>query len=342
MITKNNNITDLLNKEIKEAKECTHSPLTFKRNGKIFIWNYNIDNFYIVLSKTAEQIYPESVKTRSDLLSSFSYEFSDYSDLDFDDSDDTKSKQVKERHRKRMDRLFNRILLNKPYDGGNSVASDRSCYKFLLKIEKINKINLLIPISEEEYYFENEYIFSLVNQLLSMCQTSDIYNYVPRTQTYQHICYVNHLKMIESNINEIFKSEPQRYRYNIWMQIIKPLKELIYDCSFPGFRSNDIWIRTCPELRFFDCTYSVFKRIKNEKDFIQYKKYKHLFTFDLGTNIDAVNKELEASRNFFHKNKGTDESVLFYKMLSDTFLKIVYNQFKITGNNSCTDDIRKG
>lgn len=338
MTTKNKNITDLINEEISKSKECTYSPLTFERKGKTFIWNCDIENFYNLLLDTAKKINPESVKTRSELLASLSYEFSDYSDLDFDD--DTKTKEIKERHRKRMDRLFNRILLNKPYDGGKSVASDYSCYKFLLKIEKNNKINLLTPVSREQHYFENDYIFSLINQLLRMCQNSDIYNYVPNTRTYQRICYVNHLEMIETNINEIFSSEPQIY--HTWMQIIKPLKEIICDCNFPGFRSNDIWLLTCPELRFFDCTYSIFKRIKNEKEFNKYKKYKHLFTFDLGTNIDAVNKELEASRNFFHKNKGTDESVLFYKMLSETFLKIVYNQFKLTANNSCTDDIRNG
>lgn len=325
MTTKNNTTTDLIIKEISKSKECTHSPLTFKKNGKIVTWNYNIDIFYNLLSKTAEKIYPESVRTRSDLLSSLSYEFSDYADVD--DFDDTNANRIKEKHRKRIDRIFNRILFNKTPDGGKSVASDYTCYKFLLQIEKEKKINLLTPISDEPYYFENEYIFSLVNQLLSMCQTSDIYNYVPSTQTYQHICYVNHLKMIESNINEIFALEPQTH--NTWMQIIKPLKELIYDCNFPGFRSNDIWIQTCPELRFFDCTYSIIKSIKNEKDFNQYKNHKHLFTFDLGTTIDDINKELDASRNFFHKNKLYDDNTLFYKMLSDTFFKIVYNQFRL-------------
>lgn len=306
----------------KEIRRCgLYRPLCFKENGKIIKLDYDRDEYCEILREEARDMY--SVESKADF--EFSFAQSALGLLDNEEYNQKLEKYTdeeldieKERLRKKIYRIHNRILEGKE-GSANIVASDKTCYHFLERIEKHTKKSLLTPIVDDKpFYYENKYLYSLTIQLIEIMYASDVFNYVPNSNNFQRICYRNHLFMIEENIKEIFGCESDTYTK--WLEILAPFQQLIYESSYPGIRNGDIWHCKCEELRFFDCSYEI------AKNFELYSRVKSKLKFDLGSTRAEVNCELRACKLFFSKNKQTEKELFCEKMLC-TLKKIVYEEF---------------
>lgn len=302
---------------IEKIIQCgTYKPLCIKRDGKTEKWDYKRDAYCEIMKQKAEY-YAEYVKNKGDFLSSFAQEV--YGSCDDEEKLGDKALEKKRNKLIRdMNRKHNRIL--KGMNGApNKVASDKTCYHYLKKVESHFKKNLLTQIKDDlPFYYENKYLYSLTIQLIEIMYATDIFNYVPNSSNFQRTCYKNHLNMIKNNVEEIYEHES--HYYIKWMEILAPFQQLIFECSYPGIKSGDIWHQRCEELRFFDCSYEI------AKNFESYCKVKHRLKFDLGNTREEVNCELKACKLFFSKNKQTEKELFCEKMFC-TLKKIVYAEF---------------
>ncbi len=311
-----------------------YEPLYVEECGKIKKWDYDRDMYCKIIRDAAED-YGVNVETKADFLCDFAREIrglwnnpkygEDY-EINEDDDEETKNKkqkaEAKEKDtlRKDIERKHNRILKGMK-GGADTVSTDKSCYRYLRKVEDVFNKSILTPIEDDKpFYHENKYLYSLMLQLIEIMYTSDIFNYVPNGSNFQRTCYRNHLNMIENNVKEIFKDESDSYIK--WMEILAPFQQLIFKCNYPGIRSRDIWSCKCEELRFFDCSYEI------AKNYELYCKVKHRLKFDLGNTIEEVNCELEACKHFFNENKQSEKKLFCDKMLL-TLRRIVYEEFGV-------------
>lgn len=304
----------------KEIDRCgNYINLCFKENDKVVKYDYDRELYCEILRVVAnEEIF--SMKDRSEFLVSYYQIVSGLLDDDAYENEEINSEKEKEKFRKRMDRIHNRILLGKePIT--TAVASDKICYYFLRQVEEYSKRLLLtLIVDDKPFYFENKYIYSLVKQLIEMMYASETFNYVPNSKNFQRNCYRNHLKMIENNIKDIFENEVEIY--SKWREILCPLQQLIYECNYPGIKKEDIWYHKCEELRFFDVAYEI------AKNYEVYRIVKERLEFDLGNTKEEVNFELKKCYQFFHKDK-QNEKILFYNTMLNTFKKIINDEFDL-------------
>lgn len=321
---------------IEKIVQCgTYKPLCIKKGKKIEKWDYDRDAYCEIMREAAKQ-YNEYAENKADFLVSFAQDAYGLWDDDeywekFGYKEDEQNVNPEERKRREkalntergrlirdIDRKHNRIL--KGMNGNsNKVAPDKSCYHYLEKVQSIFDKPLLTKIRDDlPFYYENKYLYSLTIQLIEIMYATDIFNYVPNSSNFQRTCYKNHLNMIKNNVEEIYGHESEIYIK--WMEILAPFQQLIFECSYPGIKSGDIWHCKCEELRFFDCSYEI------AKNFELYSKVKHRLKFDLGNTREEVNCELKACKLFFSKNEQTEKELFCEKMLC-TLKKIVYEEF---------------
>lgn len=329
-----------INKEIQ--KKCVYQPLRFIKNGKEYIVDYNLNEYCHILTDEAKYA-TAGTDTKETLMAQIAIEL--YEDgrkeqaKALKESEELAKKKLKnsgevakkdpldllnQRFAERIKRVNKRLIegiKNKNIDGKTKthVASDSTCYTFLLDLEKKYKISLLIRVNPEvPFYYENKYIYSLVVQLIDVMYTSEIYNYIPNSGNYQCTCYKNHLEMIEKNIEEIFATRKD-FREK-WKLILRPLKQIICNFNYPGFCEDDIWIQKCEELQFFDCAYEI------GKDYNLYQRVKKRLFFDLGDTEEEVKAEIKRSQDFLNRNR-QDEKTLFCNKMIDTLRIIVKDEF---------------
>lgn len=191
----------------KIINQGTYRPLRFKENGNERKYDFNRELYCEVFKIEAENNY--SARTKADFLADFAEVVSGKYDSIVDD--EKRIVKDKEKRRKYMSRIHNRILLGNN-SGTSTVASDKTCYCFLRQVEDRFKKSILTEIIDKTpFYYENKYIYTQVVQLMEIMFASDIFNYVPNSNNFQYNCYRNHLQMIEHNIQYIFENESSLY-----------------------------------------------------------------------------------------------------------------------------------
>lgn len=303
----------------KEFERCgIYRPLRIEQKNKELEYDFDREKYCEILKEFAET--GENIYTRGDFLSDLGQ-----SVFDEDDTLEKDVDKVREKNIKRIRRLHNRLLEGQEYvKGSQTVASDKSCYYFLRKVEAYAKKTLLREISDEmQLYNENKYIYSLVLHLIMLIRDSDLFNYIQYSTTPQSKCYQNYLKMVEKNVEEIFGGNPIEYKK--WIEIIEPLQRIINEGSYPGLRPG-IWIDKCEELKYFDASYEI------ASDYILYEKVKDKLIFDLGNNRWEVLAELDKKNKFFEENNITpndleSEKVVFSNIVLKTYRAIVNEYF---------------
>lgn len=121
-------------KDIK--KGVFYRPLCFKEAGKIKKVDYDMEEYCNLLVEYMES-NAEHIETKSDLLASFA-EMVGVGEViqNVDLYTDKELDRVKERKRKQIHRINKRIVNNEEKGIPNLVASDKTCYLFLRKVEK--------------------------------------------------------------------------------------------------------------------------------------------------------------------------------------------------------------
>lgn len=311
---------DNIYKDIK--KGGFYRPLCFKEAGKIKKVDYDMEEYCDLLVEYMES-NTDQIETKSDFFASFGETVGIGEAIqNLDLYTDNELDRMKEQKRKQIYRIHNRIINNKDKATPNLVASDKTCYLFLRKVEKIFGRTLLTPINEEiPYCFEIKYIYSLLAQLIEIMYTSDFFNYVPNSKNFQGKCYENHLMMIKENIKEIF--DDSAVQYSIWQEIISPFDRIIYEGSYPGIKYGDIWYQNCKELRFFDCTYEIAKNNYNV-----YNKLKEKLEFNLGNSREEAREEIKKCEEFFGSSSQSEKLLYCEKML-ETLKKIIKKKFEV-------------
>ena len=204
---------------------------------------------------------------------------------------------------KSFERYFDKVIKNK-YEGVSiSIEEEKKCIHIIKDIEYFFDTKLLSN-PEERLHKKNEYIHSLILPLIDIMVKSDLFYYIPHTtKALGYQCYWNQMRMIENNIEILFRNENVEI-YKLWQEIIEPLRNIIGNgeesCQggdFPGLKSG-VWLDAKPILAYFDCVYDI-----AEKDYHLYERInegrygKVQFNFKIGGNEDEVRQNVKNERD---------------------------------------------
>lgn len=197
-----------------------YTPLCFKANGRVIKYDYDLELYCDILKKFAQD-KSDYIGTKPDfcfMFYKYIYEKLDDKKYDamYDKSSDKTLKKGREAINKKIDR-YNKRLLNgekQNKEAQSKVASDKTCFKFLKKVQEYFKEPILTQILDDKpYYYETKYIYSLISQLIEEMYSSENFNYIPNSRIFQKECYYNKLIMIENNIKQIFEPLPENIFY---------------------------------------------------------------------------------------------------------------------------------
>lgn len=222
---------------------------------------------------------------------------------------------------------FRRILYTLGGPKMDRKVPEETCIEVLEGLEKIFKKRFLQEYCNQPFEaIANKYIHTLVEQLLKMILTADYFNYLEYSKYGNFECYKNHLRMIEENISTLFGDE--NVEFKIWHEILSPIKEIIYNGSFPGIKKG-IWVDTNANLKYFDCVYEI---ARLDKDIYLAWNLERKFSFSIGETEWEINESLKNQEKYFEKKLpeySGDEKKLFANELLSTYREIVKEQFEI-------------
>ena len=210
-----------------------------------------------------------------------------------------------------------------------SEKEKKKCINMIRDLEKFfNKQFLADP--ENNLHTTNKYINSLMMPLIDSMFESKFYSYLPHsTNVVGFEVYKNQLKDIEDNIEALFTNikninEEEKKAFDIWQEILKPIKNIIKNGDFPGIRQG-LWIEINPKLAYFDCVYDIAG--------VNYGTYEKLCEKNSAKFYFSVTKEDVKNREkFFIDNgvKGKDddekfecEKKLFFTEFKKTYIEIL-------------------
>ena len=153
------------------------------------------------------------------------------------------------------------------------------------------------------------------------------------------------MRMIENNIEILFKDEKTE-TYEVWQEILKPLRNIIGDGedidAYPGGDysgvTSKIWLEANPVLAYFDCVYDI-----AGKDYQLYKKInagqygKLHFNFKIGEEESEVKENVD-NRNRYFRDQGIKvgfeniiekEKQVFFSELKKAYINIVKKYMNI-------------
>lgn len=228
---------------------------------------------------------------------------------------------------KTFEKIFDEIAI-KGRDQKNKKEKNK-CIDIIRDLEKFfNKQFLVDP--ENNLHTTNKYINSLMMPLIDSMLESKFYSYLPHsTNVVGFEVYRNQLKNIDDNIKTLFENveninEEEKKAFDIWQEILKPIKNIIEDGDFPGIRQG-LWIEINPKLAYFDCVYDIAG--------VNYGTYEKLCEKNSAKFYFSVTKEDVKNRErFFIDNgvKGKDddekfecEKKLFFKEFKKTYIEIL-------------------
>ena len=226
-----------------------------------------------------------------------------------------------------FEKIFDEIAI-KGRDPKNK-KEKKKCIDIIKDMEKFfNKQFLADP--ENNLHTINKYINSLMMPLIDSMLESKFYSYLPHsTNVVGFEVYKNQLKNIEDNIEALFTNikninEEEKKTFDIWQEILKPIKNIIKNGDFPGIRQG-LWIEINPKLAYFDCVYDIAG--------VNYGTYEKLCEKNSAKFCFSVTKEDVKNRERFFidngvKGKNDDEKFecekkLFFKEFKKTYIEIL-------------------
>jgi len=212
---------------------------------------------------------------------------------------------------KQFERCFDGVIKAKVLKRSISAADEKKCIHVIEDLGCFFGTEFLNN-PEESLCKKNAYIHSLVLSLIDIMVKSDLFYYLPHTtKALGYQCYWNQMKMIENNIEILFKDERVEI-YELWQEILEPLRKIIGDGDdtdyypggdFPGITSK-IWLDANPILAYFNCVYDI-----AENDYQLYERIndgqygKVHFDFKIGEDEFEVRENIKR-RNSFFRSRG--------------------------------------
>lgn len=257
------------------------------------------------------------------------------------------AKFLKEKNKKQLSENYGSLTSFKRYfdkpitkkNGPISIEDEKKCIHIIKDIEFFFDVKLLSN-PEEGLHKKNEYINSLILPLIDIMVKSDLFYYIPHTtKALGYQCYWNQIKMIENNIDILFRDEKNE-NYELWQEIIEPLRKIVGDGEeedsypggdFPGITSK-IWLDANPALAYFDCVYDIAEKDYQLYESINAGRYGEVhFNFKIGKDELEVRKNIEKRADFFKREKirtkseddFEKEKQVFFMEFRKAYVKIV-------------------
>lgn len=238
---------------------------------------------------------------------------------------------------KSFERYFDKAITKK--NGPISIEDEKKCIHIIKDMEFFFDTKLLSN-PEESLHKKNEYIHSLIQPLIDIMVKSDLFYYIPHTtKALGYQCYWNQMRMIENNIEILFKDENVEI-YEMWQEILEPLRKIIGDGkendsypggNFPGTTSK-VWLDANPILAYFDCVYDIAEKDYQLYESINEGRYgKVHFNFKIGEDEFEVRENIKKRTSYFRSQKIRDgfeddfekEKQVFFLEFRKAYVKIV-------------------
>lgn len=244
---------------------------------------------------------------------------------------------------KSFTRYFDKVITkkNKPV----SIEDEKKCIHIIKDMEIFFDTKLLSK-PEESLYKKNEYIHSLILPLIDIMVKSDLFYYIPHTtKALGYQCYQNQMRMIENNIEILFRDEKTE-SYELWKEILEPLRKIIGDGEdddsypggdFPGITSK-VWLDANSVLAYFDCVYDIAEKDCQLYECINAGQHGEVhFNLKIGKDESEVRENIEKRADFFKskkiRNKSEDdfekEKQVFFEEFKKAYKKIVKQYMNI-------------
>lgn len=244
---------------------------------------------------------------------------------------------------KSFERYFDKAITKK--NGPISNEDEKKCIHIIKDMEFFFDTKLLSN-PEECLHKKNEYIHSLILPLIDIMVKSDLFYYIPHTtKAIGYQCYWNQMRMIENNIDILFRDEKTE-SYELWKEILEPLRKIIGDGEdddsypggdFPGITSK-VWLDANPILAYFDCVYDIAEKDYQLYESINAGQYGEVhFNFKIGEDEFEVSENIKKRTSFFEskeiRNKSEDdfekEKQVFFEEFKKAYEKIVKQYMNI-------------
>lgn len=238
---------------------------------------------------------------------------------------------------KSFTRYFDKAITKK--NGPISIEDEKKGIHIIKDMEFFFDAKLLSN-PEESLYKKNEYIHSLILPLIDIMVKSDLFYYIPHTtKALGYQCYWNQMKMIENNIDILFRDEKTE-SYELWQEILEPLRKIIGDGEeddsypggdFPGITSK-IWLDANPILAYFDCVYDIAEKDYQLYESINAGRYgKVQFNFKIGEDEFEVRENIKKRASYFRSQRIRDgfeddfekEKQVFFMEFRKAYVKLV-------------------
>ena len=240
-------------------------------------------------------------------------------------------------------RYFDKAITKK--NGPISIEDEKKCIHIIKDMEFFFDTKFLSN-PEESLHKKNEYIHSLILPLIDIMVKSDLFYYIPHTtKALGYQCYWNQMRMIENNIDILFRDEKTE-SYELWKEILEPLRKIIGDGEdddsypggdFPGITSK-VWLDVNPVLAYFDCVYDIAEKDYQLYEGINAGQYGEVhFNFKIGKDEFEVGENIKKRASFFEskeiRNKSEDdfekEKQVFFEEFKKAYKKIVKQYMNI-------------
>lgn len=244
---------------------------------------------------------------------------------------------------KSFERYFDNAIKKK--NGSLDNKEEKKCIHIIKDMEFFFGTELLSN-PEESLHKKNEYIHSLILPLINIMVESDFFYYIPHTtKALGYQCYWNQMRMIENNIEILFKDEKTE-TYEVWQEILKPLRNIIGDGedidAYPGGDysgvTSKIWLEANPVLAYFDCVYDIAGKDYQLYEKINAGQYGKLhFNFKIGEEESEVKENVD-NRNRYFRDQGIKvgfeniiekEKQVFFSELKKAYINIVKKYMNI-------------
>ena len=213
---------------------------------------------------------------------------------------------------KSFERYFDKAIKKK--NEPISIEDEKNCIHIIKDMEFFFDTELLSN-PEESLRKKNEYIHSLILPLIDIMVKSDLFYYIPHsTKALGYQCYWKQMRMIENNIEILFKDEKAE-ACEVWNEILEPLRKIIGDgddkdsypgADFPGITSK-IWLEANSVLAYFDCVYDIAGEDYQLYESINDGQYGKLhFAFKIGEDEFEVRENVK-KRNSYFRSQGIRE-----------------------------------
>lgn len=211
---------------------------------------------------------------------------------------------------------------------GRALEGDEYAFLKAISLASFTKIINEMKI-KKPYLEEAREIYSRLNQILYLLETSYYFNYVPKTDACGEIYFAELMDQVRREVDSIFGDD--RGVRNVLYKLIDEVDYIINICEVPGVPES--WFTANPKIRYFDCVFLMIE--ENPELYFKIKK-RNMLGSRIGFNFWPSEKEIRDRQAFFKEKRCQYPNRTEDRLYQDELIETLNLRF-----NECVEDIHE-